>query len=119
MTTLSRPLHAARVAETSNPAGLEPKFSRLVSEWMRLAQAWSEALAHTLPDLEEIGAEHLRIEAVIEAEFPAEWAVLGEGFLQWESSLLHTAEMPSPVCSRCNLHGASIAALMCAAGEAK
>jgi hypothetical protein len=86
---------------------------------MRLARAWSEALAHGLPGLDEIGAEHLRVEGVIEAEFPAEWAVLGDGFLQWESSLLHTPEMPSPVCSRCNPQGASIAALICAAGEAK
>lgn len=116
MTTLSQPLHASRVAEVSSPKGPSSRLPRLLSEWMRLAQAWSEASAHGLPGLDEIGAEHLRVEGVIEANYPGEWAVMGDAFIQWESGLLHTPELPIPTCSRCNPQGLGIEALI-AAGE--
>lgn len=117
MKTSSQPLHASRVAEVSSPVGSPSNLPRLLSEWMRLAHEWSEALAHGLPSLDDIGTRHLRVEAAIEAEYPAEWAIVGDRFLQWESGLLHTPEMPSSVCARCNPHGVSVAAVTAAVGE--
>ncbi len=120
MTTLSQPLHAARVAEVSSPVGSPSHLPRLLTEWMRLAQEWSEALAHDLPGLDEIGAAHRRIEHAIETRHPAEWAIVGDRLMQWESGLLHTPEMPSAVCARCNPEGLNIEALLAAtAGAAR
>lgn len=117
MTTLSQPLHAPRVAEVPGPMGSSSRLPRLLSAWMRLARAWSEALAHGLPGLNEIGAEQLSVEAAIESDYPGEWAIMGDTFIQWESGLLHTPELPSATCPRCNPQGISAEALMTAGEE--
>jgi hypothetical protein len=98
--TATQPLDATRRPAIPTPAQTE--LVRLLTQWADLARRATEAFVHNIPEWTSLEASQFRTEEALERRFPWEWAVLGDGLILWESTLLHAVGgEPHPLCSHC------------------